>query len=172
MGVIHRDLKASNLLLNRDVDASGQLLATKRVLISDFGTCVIVSKVAAHTRYHPFYSLGVLVSVAKKMANRTGHTGTPEWVAPELIDLETGTAGELNRATIRRTSLISSPFFGIIMCFLTRQLFQEATISNVTCGVSASVCIFWRTSACLGLHLAPTNPTSIVFDPLSPPYLI
>lgn len=63
VGIIHRDMKAPNLLLKKSVDR-----ITKQprltLMISDFGTAINGIKIKADTR--------------------TGHTGTPEWTAPEM----------------------------------------------------------------------------------------
>lgn len=56
--MIHRDIKSSNLLLHNDLDPLNGAVLRRRLMISDFGTSVIV-------RY---------------VNDRSGHTGTAEWV--------------------------------------------------------------------------------------------
>ena len=60
-GILHRDLKPSNILLKADLDSNIQLL------ITDFGECTSMSDQLNTT------------------SNRTGATGTIEFVAPELL---------------------------------------------------------------------------------------
>lgn len=60
-GILHRDLKPSNILLKADQDGKVQLL------ITDFGECTSTSDQQCST------------------LNRTGATGTIEFVAPELL---------------------------------------------------------------------------------------
>ena len=59
--IIHRDLKPQNLLLHRYSPEQRYL----SVLVSDFGECELMSNVGLRTR--------------------TGHTGTIEYMAPELL---------------------------------------------------------------------------------------
>ena len=60
-GILHRDLKPSNILLKADPDGKIQLL------ITDFGECTSTSDQQSTS------------------SNRTGATGTIEFVAPELL---------------------------------------------------------------------------------------
>ena len=60
-GILHRDLKPSNILLKADPEGKVQLL------ITDFGECTSTSDQQCST------------------SNRTGATGTIEFVAPELL---------------------------------------------------------------------------------------
>lgn len=60
-GILHRDLKPSNILLKADLDNNIQLF------ITDFGECTSMSDQQSTT------------------SNRTGATGTIEFVAPELL---------------------------------------------------------------------------------------
>ncbi|KAF9973066.1 putative serine/threonine-protein kinase iks1 [Actinomortierella ambigua] len=69
LGIIHRDLKPPNLLLsysdNRVKGAKGE---RPRVLISDFGECEVLDQAAKR--------------------DRTGATGTLEFLAPELLQVD------------------------------------------------------------------------------------
>jgi serine/threonine protein kinase len=65
--IIHRDLKPRNLLLHRERDPRTKQEKT-RVLISDFGTAVMLNTPGSLAQH-----------------NRTGATGTLEWLAPELV---------------------------------------------------------------------------------------
>ncbi|KAJ1978617.1 putative serine/threonine-protein kinase iks1 [Dimargaris verticillata] len=66
-GIIHRDIKPSNLLLHYpDLANHGSM---PRVILSDFGECVDTAHI--------------------EMRKRTGATGTLEFMAPELIQLDT-----------------------------------------------------------------------------------
>ena len=71
-GILHLDLKPANVLLHWDEDA-----LIPRVLISDFGSSIFLHE--SHTR--------------------SGHTGTMEFMAPEVlrIDPRTGALEELSR---------------------------------------------------------------------------
>eukprot|EP01126_Amoeba_proteus_P043900 TRINITY_DN4845_c0_g1_i8.p1 TRINITY_DN4845_c0_g1~~TRINITY_DN4845_c0_g1_i8.p1 ORF type:complete len:344 (+),score=49.22 TRINITY_DN4845_c0_g1_i8:721-1752(+) len=61
---MQRDIKSPNLLLARECDATTNKFKRYRLMISDFGTATLRKKVARNAR--------------------TGNTGTPEWVPPEL----------------------------------------------------------------------------------------
>ncbi|KAG0243201.1 putative serine/threonine-protein kinase iks1 [Mortierella sp. GBA43] len=69
LGIIHRDLKPPNLLLSY---SNSRIKGTKgerpRVLITDFGECEILEQAAKR--------------------DRTGATGTLEFLAPELLDVD------------------------------------------------------------------------------------
>ncbi|CAI2173717.1 18062_t:CDS:10 [Funneliformis geosporum] len=65
-GIVHRDLKPSNLLLHYDGERTG----IPRVLISDFGECEILDQLSER--------------------DRTGATGTLEFMAPELLTVDEG----------------------------------------------------------------------------------
>ncbi|KAJ1971831.1 putative serine/threonine-protein kinase iks1, partial [Dimargaris xerosporica] len=66
-GIIHRDIKPSNLLLHYPDPTNHGLMP--RVILSDFGECVDTAHI--------------------EMRKRTGATGTLEFMAPELIQLDT-----------------------------------------------------------------------------------
>ncbi len=68
-GILHRDLKPSNILLKVDQDQKIQLL------ITDFGEC---TSSEASATLNPKFS-------SPADHNRTGATGTIEFVAPELL---------------------------------------------------------------------------------------
>ncbi|CAG8441908.1 14708_t:CDS:10 [Funneliformis mosseae] len=65
-GIVHRDLKPPNLLLHYDEERT----AIPRVLISDFGECEILDQLSER--------------------DRTGATGTLEFMAPELLSVDEG----------------------------------------------------------------------------------
>mmetsp|Transcript_2471 Transcript_2471/g.7375 ORF Transcript_2471/g.7375 Transcript_2471/m.7375 type:complete len:709 (-) Transcript_2471:263-2389(-) len=62
--IVHRDLKPQNLLLHLEENAT-----VPRVLLSDFGECEFLTKLDGR--------------------HRTGATGTIEFVAPELLEIDT-----------------------------------------------------------------------------------
>lgn len=81
-GILHRDLKPSNILLKADLDNNIKLL------ITDFGECTSMSDQQSTT------------------SNRTGATGTIEFVAPELLKGR----GSLNICMYISNFLLLSPF--------------------------------------------------------------
>ncbi|CCD15117.1 unnamed protein product [Trypanosoma congolense IL3000] len=86
--IIHRDLKPQNLLL------TGRPEELPRVLVSDFGTSTLLSEMTYE---------------------RTGGTGTVEYMAPELLECSGGTEGSYIYSHTKATDVWS---LGMILHYL------------------------------------------------------
>lgn len=73
------------MLLSKVFDQDTGEFRRYKLMISDFGTAVFKKRVGINVRQ--------VISPIKSDCHRTGNTGTPEWVPPELIK-KNGNLGE------------------------------------------------------------------------------
>ncbi|KAJ3091995.1 putative serine/threonine-protein kinase iks1 [Quaeritorhiza haematococci] len=103
-GILHRDLKPTNLLLHYSDPSSRSEIP--RVLISDFGECEYASSRNKN-------STSETAKVAVSKTDRTGATGTLEFMAPELLRRDRG-----GRFTGTHSSKSDMWSLGIVLYYL------------------------------------------------------
>ncbi|KAI8917492.1 kinase-like domain-containing protein [Powellomyces hirtus] len=108
-GIIHRDLKPPNLLLQfADPNERNEI---PRVLISDFGECEVLAETQTQTH-----------------RERTGATGTLEFMAPELLEKDPATGSFFNDQHSPSADLWS---LGVVLYFLCYSTVPYSQIEDV-----------------------------------------